>query len=95
MNGRRLTILEVREILNIGITSIQCSPPEIDRLQCAICYANEKNKVYLECGHMALCDSCAIIQTLTRNRRDAYGILFCECPLCRVVSNRFANSLFG
>ena len=95
MNDRRLTPFEMREILDIGIRSIQCSPPEIDRLQCVICYANEKNKVYLECGHMVLCDSCAIIHTLTKNIRDAAGNLLCQCPLCRVTSHRFVNSLYG
>ena len=93
-NGIRLVPAQVQELLNLGITSIKCSVPEIDRLTCSVCMMNEKNRIYLNCGHMSVCDSCAISWTLSQNRRVA-GRLVCICPECVQPSPRFVDAIYG
>jgi hypothetical protein len=90
----RLVPAQVQELLNLGITSIKCSVPEIDRLTCSVCMMNEKNRIYLNCGHMSVCDSCAISWTLAQNRRVA-GRLVCICPECVQPSPRFVDAIYG
>jgi len=91
----RLTRAEIQEILDIGITSIKAEKPQIERLHCDTCMLFEKNNTYLNCGHLSMCDSCAIVWTKSKNLRNAHGILKCGCPLCRTVSDRFVNTKYG
>jgi len=95
INKVRLTRAEIQEILDIGITSIKAEKAEFDRLFCDTCMVYEKNNTYLECGHLSMCDSCAIRWTKSKNVRDARGILKCSCPQCRTISNRFVNTRYG
>jgi hypothetical protein len=93
--GVRMTPVQINQLDTFGIKNIKSKLPENERLTCNVCTTWEKNRTYVNCGHMYGCDSCSIMILFTENRRDAQGRLIARCPICRVNSDRLINTLYG
>lgn len=50
---------------------------------CAVCYTNYANVIYIPCGHVALCVSCG------------KQVLSLKCPICNQVSTHFQDVYFS
>ena len=65
-----------------GLSALTLILDHVKRLQenktlCAICFENEKETLFLPCGHFSCCSDCAIKVTKETN---------C-CPICRKAIN--------
>lgn len=71
---RRQHLQQAIEIQNRqNILPVLSNQNQQERSECAICMENEKNTVFVPCGHMQSCYSCA------QEIKNRNGI----CPICR------------
>jgi len=83
INNRRVSRDQIITILNpLGLVRIYIRRPEpdIEKLKCQRCHIWEKTVLLPSCRHLALCDSCSIIEL------NESG--FVECPVCSVRTMR-------
>lgn len=95
LRDTRMTQAQKNQLESFGIINIKAKLPENDRLTCQVCFTWEKNRTYVNCGHMYGCDSCTIMTIFSENKKDAEGRLIARCPICRAYSNRVINTLYG
>ena len=52
-----------------------------DERKCKLCLDNDINLVFLNCGHLFVCNHCAIFCTV--------------CPICRTKVDKFVKTYFS
>jgi len=76
--GTYFYILEKQRIKLVEIVPKKIYHDEDDPKECIICLTNEKNVVFVPCGHFCCCSEC-------------YPKLSDICPLCRAIINDAIN----
>jgi hypothetical protein len=82
INNSRVTEAEIRVLNQLGVVRIYIRRPEpdIEKLKCQRCHIWEKTLLLPSCRHLALCDSCSIIEL------NESGSV--ECPVCNTRTTR-------
>ena len=63
----------------------QAELAEDRRTKCAVCLVNNKNSIFMPCGHVCTCEECA----------DAVVNTDGQCPMCRTDITGTNKAFFG
>ena len=64
---------EMKEVF--GLQDAMKAEDDDDGKECIICLTNPKNTIMMPCGHLCVCDECAI--PITKSTK--------QCPVCRAA----------
>jgi hypothetical protein len=81
-DNRKVTEDQIRSLNQAGVMRIYIrrAEPDIEKLKCKRCYRWEKTVLLPSCRHLALCDSCSIVEL------NQYGSI--GCPVCDTRSTK-------
>ena len=69
---------------SVDLSGVTVYGGEDDDMDCVVCMCNEKDSVFIPCGHYCCCFDCA---TLIKNG----GSTSTNCPLCRTPIDRVVH----